>query len=102
MWAGRLEEVMPNVYIDGAHNAHAFLALEKTIKETFNHKKVYILFSALADKDILQMLDIAKRFSYKIVLTSFDDPRFQDLDQYLDDDMIYIKDFNQAFDYIKK
>ncbi|MFA5471622.1 MAG: folylpolyglutamate synthase/dihydrofolate synthase family protein [Acholeplasmataceae bacterium] len=101
IWAGRLEEVMPNVYIDGAHNAHAFLALEKTITETFNHKKVYILFSALYDKDILQMLDIAKRFSYKIVLTSFDDPRFQDLDQYLDNDMIYIKDFNQAFDYVK-
>lgn len=101
IWAGRLEEVEPRVYVDGAHNTHAFLALEQTIKETFKDQHIYVLFSALADKDIDQMLTIVKRFAYKIILTSFDDFRFQDLDQYTTHDILYIKDFNQAFHFIK-
>ncbi len=100
IWAGRLESISDNVYIDGAHNTHALLALEKTIHQTFEDKRVYVLFSALADKEIKEMLTIIKRFADKIVLTSFDDPRFQSLDIFQSDEIIYMKAFDKAYEML--
>jgi len=101
IWAGRLEKIRDQVYMDGAHNTHALFALEDTLKNTFKDQRIFVLFSMLADKDIKPMLEIIKRFSYQIVLTSFDDPRFKDLSLYADEDMIYIKDFHEAYQYVK-
>lgn len=98
VWAGRLEEVSRGVYLDGAHNIHALCALEDSLSDTFKDKKIHVLFSALGDKDILGMLEIVKKFSTSIVLTSFDDFRFKDLSSYQDQEIKYIKDFNLAYE----
>ncbi len=79
LWQGRLEEIDYHVFIDGAHNTHAIDALIDTAKTTFKDKKIWVLFSALGDKDIPGMLTRIKTFSEKIVVTSFPDPRFVDL-----------------------
>ena len=79
LWQGRLEEIDYHVYIDGAHNTHAIDALIETAHSTFKGKKIWVLFSALGDKDIPGMLDKIKTFAEKIVVTSFPDPRFSDL-----------------------
>jgi len=78
-WNGRLEEIDHHVYIDGAHNTHAIDALIETSKTTFKDQPIWILFSALGDKDIPGMLKQIASFASKVVITSFPDPRFVDL-----------------------
>ena len=98
LWAGRLEAVDKQVYIDGAHNIHALEALRDSLKD----KKVHVLFSALGDKDIKQMIEVVKSFSKSVTLTSFDDVRFRDLSAYENGETKYIKDFDQAYQSIHK
>lgn len=90
-WAGRLEEILPGVYIDGAHNISAIEALVQNISYLFGNKKITILFSALRDKDITNMLSILKTISNNIILTSFDDFRFDSLEGFSDDKIKYIE-----------
>ena len=78
-WLGRMEEIDHHVYIDGAHNTHAITALIETAKTTFKDQPIWVLFSALGDKDIPGMLKMISGFAEKVVVTSFHDPRFIDL-----------------------
>lgn len=71
LWPGRFEQ-FGNVYLDGAHNIDGIKALLQTIKD--NHfKNVGIIFSALGDKDIKEMLSLLKEYS--VIEASFDDER---------------------------
>lgn len=101
-WAGRLESIDHNVYIDAGHNTHAILALKASALETFKDKKIWVLFSALGDKDIAGMLEILKSFAEKIILTKFPDPRFVDLSAYLTEKMIFMENALSAIDILKK
>jgi dihydrofolate synthase / folylpolyglutamate synthase len=100
IWAGRLEQIIDQVYIDGAHNIHALSALADSLLDTFKDKKIHVLFSALGDKDIKAMLAVIDTFSSRVVITSFDDFRYKDLSEFMDQNHVYIKDFNEAFDSI--
>lgn len=91
-WAGRLEEIFNNVYIDGAHNEHAIKALCRNIKTIFKNQKITILFSALKGKDIKGMLNELSLVSDKIVLTSFPDFRFESLRNYQTREITYQED----------
>lgn len=56
-WAGRLERIRPQIYLDGAHNLHALIRLVEFIKE--KEREGYhpqILFGALKRKDYQGML----------------------------------------------
>jgi dihydrofolate synthase/folylpolyglutamate synthase len=99
-WAGRMEMIDDQVYLDGAHNTHAISALKDTILTSFKDKNVYVLFSALADKDIIGMLNLLRPYVKKIYLTSFPDSRFVDLEGITED--TYIKDPFLAIESIKK
>ncbi len=101
LWSGRLEEIDFQVYIDGAHNTHAMDALYETARTTFKDKDVWVLFSALGDKDILGMLDIVKKFAKRIVITSFPDPRSTDLSE-LTKPYDYIPQAMNAIEKLKK
>lgn len=79
VYPGRLEEVLPEIFIDGAHNSHAIEALIKTLQQTFNRKRIHVLFSALADKEPKNMLDLLAPHVESIYVTGFDDPRYQSL-----------------------
>ena len=52
-WAGRMEEVLPGVYVDGAHNISAIEGFVKSIPEYA--KGNIILFSAARDKEYEKM-----------------------------------------------
>lgn len=91
-WAGRLEEIIPNIFIDGAHNKPAIEALFSSISNIFNDKRITIVFSALKDKDINEMLNIIKKYNYKVFLTSFPDFRFESLKSFENNDIKYIED----------
>lgn len=101
-WAGRLEKLSDHVYIDGAHNTHAMESLRKTVKSTFKDQDVYVLFSALGDKDIKGMLDMVRSFSKKVIVTSFPDPRFVDIKSHIDETDIYIDDVKDAIHYFNQ
>lgn len=96
-WDGRLEEVYPDVYLDGAHNIPAMEALMRNIQYIFKDKKITILFSALKDKEIAKMLEEITKYNYDIVLTSFPDFRFQSLDDFSSDNIKYLEDGYETF-----
>ena len=61
-WAGRMEEVLPDVYVDGAHNADGIRAFLETVARDGHGQdpcggsgKRSLLFSAVKDKDYESM-----------------------------------------------
>ena len=101
LWSGRLEEIDFQVYIDGAHNTHAIDALADVATSTFKDKEIWILFSALGDKDITGMLERIKKFAKRIVITTFPDPRFVGLEE-IARDYQYIPNAMNAIEKLKK
>ena len=53
-WAGRMEEILPGVYVDGAHNVDAVEAFVKSVPKTVNGN--IVLFSAVQDKNYEKMI----------------------------------------------
>lgn len=85
-WPGRFER-FGNIYLDGAHNIDGILALIQTLKDQ-KLEDVVIVFSALGDKDISEMLELLK--DYPVIQASFEDER-------LKSDALDFKDvFNQV------
>lgn len=68
-WPGRMEQVLPGVYLDGAHNPGGIEALTQTVirlqQET--GKKVHLLFAAASDKDYQHMI---RKISSQVDLAS--------------------------------
>ncbi len=54
-WAGRMEEVLPEVYVDGAHNADGVRAFLETVAKDGHTGPRSLLFSAVKDKDYEHM-----------------------------------------------
>lgn len=97
-YAGRLENVKDNIFIDGAHNEHAINALIESIKLLFSNKKVYILFSALADKEPEHLIGKFENIAEGIIVTSFPDVRFKPLNNI---GYLYIEDPKKALNFIQ-
>ncbi|MEE6449658.1 folylpolyglutamate synthase/dihydrofolate synthase family protein [Gottfriedia acidiceleris] len=81
--AGRLELIVSNpvIYIDGAHNVEGIKSLVETMNNRFLDKQIKILFSALKDKNALEMLNELREITNKIVMTTFDFPRAMNKDE---------------------
>ena len=60
-WAGRMEEILPDVFVDGAHNADGIRAFLETVSaDSFAGERV-LIFSVVTDKDYCKMIrDIVK------------------------------------------
>lgn len=54
-WEGRMEEVHPGVYVDGAHNPGAIEAFAESL-QALGEEDAVILFSAVADKEYETMI----------------------------------------------
>ncbi|MCA1318737.1 bifunctional folylpolyglutamate synthase/dihydrofolate synthase [Bacillus tianshenii] len=76
-WAGRMEEVSldPLVVLDGAHNKEGMEKLAETVKDRYKDKHVHILFTALSDKPLDEMISLLDKVADTITFTSFDFPR---------------------------
>ena len=74
-WAGRMEEVLPGVYVDGAHNISAVEAFLQSIPQD-EHGNI-ILFSAVKDKEYEKMAAALCRGmrAEAYVVTHIEDPR---------------------------
>ena len=79
-WSGRMQQIMPGVILDGAHNEDGIRQLLKTVREIRKSRKVNLLFSVMADKDysaMIRELALDGGFS-SIVVTGAGTPRQAD------------------------
>ena len=74
-WAGRMEEVLPGVWVDGAHNISAVEAFAETAASDGEEK--IIVFSAVKDKEYEKMARVLceKVNASLYVVTHIDDER---------------------------
>lgn len=54
-WEGRMEEILPGVYLDGAHNEDGIEAFISSVSMDGCKGKRWLLFSAVADKEYILM-----------------------------------------------
>ncbi len=73
-WQGRFEKVSdkPLTFIDGAHNPEGIETLCDAIKRYYPDKKVHIIFSALKDKPLNDMIEKLDSIADKITFTQFE------------------------------
>ena len=65
-WPGRMEEILPQVFIDGAHNedgVEAFLASVKAGWQQEGGKRCFLIFSAVNDKKYDKMIEMLAELS---------------------------------------
>lgn len=99
IWAGRFEEVLDNVFLDGAHNEMGIRALAYEVQNKAGNKT--ILFTALGDKDCDKMLDILEGVADELVLTEFQFPRAAKLKELSKGRNVKgIKNYKEAIDYV--
>lgn len=56
VWSGRMEEILPDVYVDGAHNADGINAFLETVAADNCSGKRMLLFGVMQDKDYPHMM----------------------------------------------
>ena len=73
-WMGRFEQIsaQPITIIDGAHNPEGMEALCRSIEQYYQGKKITMLFSAMRDKQIIDMLKHIEAVVDRLILTQFD------------------------------
>lgn len=76
-WDGRMEEVLPNVFVDGAHNVNGMKAFVQSVSQFQDHYRNHLLFSVVNDKQYEQMVHILTKDSlfYQITVTTIGDNR---------------------------
>lgn len=107
-WPGRMERVMPRVYLDGAHNTDGINEFIKTVRHFDDCKKV-LLFSAVIEKDYTLMIEsISRKLHFdSIVVTTLNNKRaipFETLqlefEKYVDCMVYGIKEVTEAFNKV--
>ena len=106
-WEGRMEEVLPDVYVDGAHNVSAVEAFAASVLPDAEGR--VILFSAVRDKEYEEMISCLCRSVQAdfYVVTLIADRRAARagelgrlFERYTDKPVIVIEDLKEAFRYI--
>jgi dihydrofolate synthase / folylpolyglutamate synthase len=76
-WPGRFELVSHNpiLILDGAHNEEGMTALTAELSKRYHNQTIKIIFSALADKKLDEMIKKLDKVADEITFVSFDYPR---------------------------
>jgi len=76
-WPGRLERVAenPDIILDGAHNPAGARALAEYIREFFPNEPIRIVFGAMRDKAVDEVMNTLFPLAAEVVLTAPDQPR---------------------------
>lgn len=76
-WSGRMEEVLPNVFLDGAHNEDGLTAFLETVKRTSGKGRNYLIFSAVSDKQVGKMIHMIMHSNLfeKVIAVRIDNSR---------------------------
>lgn len=81
---GRFEEVLPNVFFDGAHNPASVQALVRTILTNYPNKQIEIILGMLKDKDVKEVLHILEPTASKIQFIDIPNDRALSAKQFYD------------------
>lgn len=81
-WPGRMEQILPDIYVDGAHNPAGIRALIETVAMIKNERRCILLFSVVNDKNYEQMIfDLCKSGLFEeFIVTELDGARQLDRD----------------------
>ncbi|PLS01345.1 bifunctional folylpolyglutamate synthase/dihydrofolate synthase [Neobacillus cucumis] len=76
-WPGRFEILSekPLVIIDGAHNQEGITALVHELSSRYKDRNIHIVFAALRDKKLDEMIGMLDGIADQITFVSFDFPR---------------------------
>lgn len=105
VWSGRMEEILPGVIVDGAHNLGAIEQFAQSVKSEEGLRNV-ILFSAVQEKDYEKMAaHLCENVRAKAyVITKIQNVRGVDTEvlgalfrKYTDAEVIVKEDFREAF-----
>ena len=107
-WEGRMEEVLTNVYVDGAHNPEGIEAFIASVRGICKDKSCVLLFSVVRDKNfekMIQALCLSQLFD-EFVITQvggarkLDDKSMKDtFKHYTDKKVTEFENVSQAFSY---
>ncbi len=64
-------ESSPTLIFDGGHNPDGTQALVDALQMHYEGKRIYVLFCAMKDKKIVEMINGLKQIASKIILTTF-------------------------------
>ena len=100
-WAGRLEEVSPGIYLDGAHNLPALERLVEFIQSQ-NDKECLLLFGALKRKNYSAMLVYLREAlpDVQLTVTSFSDG--DSVGSAEAEGFLYVEDYRQLIQNFKE
>ena len=104
-WEGRMEEILPDVYLDGAHNPDGIAAFLKSVQADGADNGRILLYSALAEKACGEMAEeIAKSGAFReIVVTEIENSRAAKPRElaalFGERDVVVIENWREAFDY---
>ncbi len=81
-WEGRMDEVLPGVYVDGAHNEEAICSFTQTLKKLHGNVEKILVFAAVKDKDYKTMIKrLTEDIAFdKIIVTNVSGSRRASLD----------------------
>ncbi len=74
-WPGRFERIRQDFILDGAHNTHAVPTLISTWKNLYGDRKTSLVFSAVSDKDIREVLSGVSALADSIHFAPMSSPR---------------------------
>lgn len=82
-WPGRMEEIQPGVYLDGAHNEDGIEMLLRTAESRECEGKRFLLFGVMADKRYEEMIgQIAESALFQeVAVTAVDEKRSLSLEK---------------------
>lgn len=102
----RIEVVQtkPTIIYDGGHNPEGIQALAETLITYYKNKTIYILFCAMKDKKLNDMLSILQPISKEITLTTFKFERAMNPEevhhQFSEQNVVVNKDWQTAYTQI--
>lgn len=80
-WPGRMQEIMPDVFLDGAHNVSGITEFIKTVRTIGGHKPI-LMFSMVKDKDYKNAIHLLAMEDWdQIILTQMKDKRGLQLEE---------------------
>ncbi|WP_261133109.1 folylpolyglutamate synthase/dihydrofolate synthase family protein [Bacillus sp. Marseille-Q3570] len=98
-WPGRFEQVNENplIILDGAHNKEGIESLKQTLTSHYPNRKKRIIFSALRDKPVNEMLSELYDCIDHLMFTSFDFPRASSAESLFERSEYEPKDLEEDF-----
>jgi dihydrofolate synthase/folylpolyglutamate synthase len=85
-WDGRMEQVAPGIYVDGAHNDDAICEFVNSVNQIFGDKDIYLLFAVAEDKDYACMVEHLTHLNHLkgVVVTEIDNGRRTDFHEVME------------------